>query len=254
MLFASGAFLSSGSVYAWQSVNLEISRHHIAVAGIKQKLRVVALSDFHYPCYYLSASDLVRSINAEKPDVLILAGDMFGTRNFEDLITGFSAINTSCAKLASLGNWEYQLHLNLAGLQKCYHKAGIKLLVNDAIEAFGLKILGLDDLLQGSPDFRLCDDTPSPVLVISHCPAGFDSLPSSFRSQKIVISGHTHGGQIAPFGRALVTPPGSGRYVQGWYSRKYDSMYVMRGVGASYVPFRIGARPELLVLDLLPVC
>jgi len=252
LLFAGGASLVSGSVYAWQSVNLEVSRERIEVEGIKQKLRVVALSDLHDPCYYLSTSGLVRSINAEKPDVLILAGDMFGTRDFEGLITGFSEANASYAKLAVLGNWEYQLHLNQAGLRKCYQNAGIKLLVNDTIEAFGLKILGLDDLLQGSPNYKLCDNTSSPVLVISHCPGSFDRLPSSARSQKIVISGHTHGGQIAPFGRALVTPPGSGRYVKGWYRRGNNSMYVMRGIGATYVPVRIGARPELLVLDLLP--
>ena len=131
--------MASGSVYAWQSVNLEVSRERIEVEGIKQKLRVVALSDLHDPCYYLSTSGLVRSINAEKPDVLILAGDMFGTRDFEGLITGFSEANASYAKLAALGNWEYQLHLNQAGLRKCYQKAGIKLLVNDTIEAFGLK-------------------------------------------------------------------------------------------------------------------
>ena len=253
MFFAGGASLVSGSVYAWQSVNLEVSRERIEVAGLKQKLRVVALSDLHDPCYYLSTSDLVRSINAEKPDVLILAGDMFGTRDFEGLITGFSEANAGYAKLAALGNWEYQLHLNQAGLRKSYHKAGIKLLVNDDIEVFGLKILGLDDLLQGSPDFKLCDDTPSPVLVISHCPGSFDRLPSSARSQKIVISGHTHGGQIAPFGKVLVTPPGSGSYVKGWYRKDNNFMYVMRGVGASYLPFRLGARPELLVLDLMPI-
>jgi predicted MPP superfamily phosphohydrolase len=254
LLFAGGASLASGSVYALQSVNLEVSRERIEVEGLKQKLRVVALSDLHDPCLYLSTADLVRFINAEKPDVLILAGDMFGTHNFKDLITEFSAANAGYAKLAALGNWEYQLHLNQTELRKCYQNSGIKLLVNDSVEAFGLKILGLDDLLEGSPDFKRCDDTSSPVLVISHCPGSFDRLPNSTRNQKIVISGHTHGGQIAPFGKVLLTPPGSGSYVKGWYHRRNSSMYVMRGVGASYLPLRIGARPELLVLDLIPAC
>jgi predicted MPP superfamily phosphohydrolase len=252
LLFACGASLASGSVYAWQSVNLEVSRERIEVEGLKQELRVVALSDLHDPCLYLSTSDLVRSINAEKPDVLILAGDMFSTRDFEGLITGFSEANAGYAKLAALGNWEYQLRLNQAGLRKSYQNSGIKLLVNDTIEAFGLKILGLDDLLHGSPDFTLCNDSATPVLVISHCPGSFDRLLSSDKSQKIVISGHTHGGQIAPFGKVLVTPPGSGFYVKGWYHRRNSSMYVMRGIGASYLPLRIGSRPELLVLDLIP--
>jgi predicted MPP superfamily phosphohydrolase len=51
----------------------------------------------------------------------------------------------------------------------------------------------------------------------------------------------------------LITPRGSGPYVQGWYYHQNNSMYVMRGVGTSVLPLRIGARPELLVLDLLPI-
>jgi predicted MPP superfamily phosphohydrolase len=67
-----------------------------------------------------------------------------------------------------------------------------------------------------------------------------------------VISGHTHGGQIAPFGHALYTPAGSGRYVKGWYRKGNNSMYVMRGIGTAHFPIRLGASPELLVLDLIP--
>ena len=68
----------------------------------------------------------------------------------------------------------------------------------------------------------------------------------------LVLAGHTHGGQIAPFGRAFYTPPGSGSYLRGWYRNGKYAMYVMRGVGTTVIPMRIGARPELLVLDLYP--
>jgi predicted MPP superfamily phosphohydrolase len=40
--------------------------------------------------------------------------------------------------------------------------------------------------------------------------------------------------------------------VQGWYLRGQNAMYVMRGVGISTVPVRLGSRPEVLVLDLFP--
>ena len=70
-------------------------------------------------------------------------------------------------------------------------------------------------------------------------------------SAVIVIAGHTHGGQIAPFGKAVVTPSGSGSYIHGWYQSGNTSMYVMRGIGTSGPPIRIGARPEILVLDIV---
>ena len=244
-----------GSAYALHSVDLEISRQQVHVSGLDRKLRVVALSDLHAPCYYLSTPDLVGRINAENADVLILAGDMFRVPEFEQTVAGFKKASAAYAKLAVPGNWEYNLEIDPAALKKAYADSGIEYLRNDACEIHGLKIVGLDDLLLGSPDYRLAHDISSktsPELIISHCPGNFGRITADARNKEIVISGHTHGGQIAPFGKALVTPAGSGPYVQGWYHRGPNAMYVMRGVGASYLPVRIGARPELLVLDLIP--
>ena len=86
----------------------------------------------------------------------------------------------------------------------------------------------------------------------SHCPALFDDLPVAPLTKAVMISGHTHGGQIAPFGKALVTPKGSGSYVHGRYQRHGHTLFVTSGIGTSGVPLRIGAPPEILVLDLLP--
>ena len=248
--------MAGGSAYALHSVDLEISRQSVQVSGLDRKLRVVALSDLHAPCYYLSTADLVRTINKQKPDVLILAGDMFGVPEFEQTVAAFKAARATCAKLAVPGNWEYHLGFDPADLKKAYAGAGIAYLKNDACVINGLKIVGLDDLLRGAPRFQMADQAcngSAPVLVINHCPGAFDRIAADGRSRKIMISGHTHGGQIAPFGKALITPPGSGRYVQSWYRRGSNLMYVTRGVGASVLPVRIGARPELLVLDLLPI-
>ena len=248
--------MAGGSAYALHSVDLEISRQEVPVSGLDRKLRVVALSDLHAPCYYISTPDLVSRINAENADVLILAGDMFGVPEFEKTVNEFKNAEAGYAKLAVPGNWEYSLKIDPAALKKAYADADIGYLVNDACEFGGLKIVGLDDLLSGSPNYRLAYDVSSkalPGLIISHCPGNFDRLTADARNREIVISGHTHGGQIAPFGHALITPPGSGPYVQGWYHRGQNLMYVMRGVGASYLPLRIGARPELLVMDLIPI-
>ena len=50
---------------------------------------------------------------------------------------------------------------------------------------------------------------------MSHCPDSFEYLPNF---PLVALSGHTHGGQIAPFGLRLILPPGSGNYAQGWYA------------------------------------
>jgi hypothetical protein len=236
-------------------MDLQITRQQIPLKGIRQKMRIVALSDLHAPCLYISTRDVVRTVNAQKPDVLIVAGDMFGAPDFEKTVAEFKSAQAAQAKVAVPGNWEYSLRIDPAALKKAYADAGIGYLVNEVCEVGGLKIVGLDDLLRGAPRFNIAGSSgvgDSPALVINHCPKAFDSIDPDARNQKIVISGHTHGGQISPFGHALVTPSGSGRYLKGWYRRGSNAMYVMRGIGASVLPFRLGARPELLVLDLMP--
>jgi predicted MPP superfamily phosphohydrolase len=256
IFFSGGASLTGGSAYALHSVDMQVSRHQACVSGLDRNVRVVALSDLHAPCIYLSTPDLIRALNKEKPDVLILAGDMFRVSAFEKTIAEFKNAYAAYAKLAVPGNWEYQLDLDFKCLKKAYADAGIELLINGTCEVNGLKIAGLDDFLHGSPDYILAGDvskSASPGLIISHCPGNFGRITEGSRSRKLVICGHTHGGQIAPFGIALATPQGSGPYVQGWYRRGENLMYVMRGIGASYLQFRLGARPELFVLDLMPI-
>ncbi len=251
MLIAGGGSLVGGVTYGYQSNLLEVSRESLVLPNLAQKLRIVAVSDVHAPLFY--PADLVNMINAESPDIFILAGDIIDKRGNEDLVRMFREVKARYAKVATLGNWEYNGGTDFAKLRREYEDAGIALLVNAKLEASGLMIIGMDDSLCGSLDYRILKSVPDrsdSILVISHCPESFDSMTFLSHSPVVVLSGHTHGGQIAPFGVTLVTPPGSGPYVQGWYRRGKHSMYVMRGVGTSGVPLRIGARPELLVLDV----
>jgi len=142
--------------------------------------------------------------------------------------------------------------LDLKRLRIEYEKAGITLLVNERVTLGGLDVIGLDDFLRGSPNYDLLEGEVSskPLLVTSHCPQSFDFMPLTPKAPLIVISGHTHGGQIAPFGVALHTPAGCGTYLKGWYYKDKHCMYVTTGVGTVGIPVRMGPRPEILVLNL----
>jgi len=255
LLGTAGATLIGSGTYAYESNRVEISRERLVVRDLYQKLRVVAISDIHAPSFARWNPDLVTLINNECPDILILAGDTIDREGNENLVEVFGAVKATMAKLATLGNWEYSGRLNLGRLRRGYETAGISLLINTTLEVSGLKIVGLDDFLHGFPDYRIFKNFmpgSGSILVISHCPKSFDLLAPLMQSRLIVLSGHTHGGQIAPFGIVTYTPAGSGPYVQGWYHANDNSMYVMRGVGVSGIPLRVGARPELLVLDIHP--
>ena len=66
----------------------------------------------------------------------------------------------------------------------------------------------------------------------------------------MILSGHTHGGQIRLPGLTLYTPPGSGRYVSGWYRDTLAPLYVSRGIGTATIRMRFFCPPELPVFTL----
>jgi predicted MPP superfamily phosphohydrolase len=256
IMAAAAVTLSGVSAYAYRSRDLEVSHERLVIPKINRNLRIVSVSDVHAPCFYSSYLELYRILNELQADIFILAGDTIDKQGNEGLVGIFREVNTRLIKLATLGNWEYLGKLDLIKLKTEYKNAGISLLVNAVYEVQGLTIVGLDDFALGTPDYKIISDVSTdgpPVLIISHCPESFDFLTSFSKSPVIVLSGHTHGGQIVPFGIVLSTPPGSGSYVKGWYHKGEHSMYVMRGIGTTPgLPIRIGARPEVLVLDIVP--
>lgn len=244
----------SGVAYAKKSSVLEITTEDLFSPNMLNPLRIVAISDLHAHSYFQNneIEDLMITINHQNPDIFLLGGDVIDRVGEEKLVHVFGSIKAKIAKLAVLGNWEYHARINLKRLRKEFEKAGVDLLVNETITAGGLSVIGLDDFIHGTPDYRLLnsEESPGPLVIVSHCPESFDFMPLVQKSPLLVISGHTHGGQIAPFGVVLVKPRGCGPYEKGWYRRGNHSMYVMRGIGTSGIPVRIGSPPEVLVLNL----
>jgi predicted MPP superfamily phosphohydrolase len=234
---------------------IEVVRQQFSLPNLTRRLRIVALSDLHAPSCSHLIPKVVSLANQQSPDIFVLAGDIIDESGNENMVEMFETVEANFAKVAVLGNWEYFSKLDLSMLRKRYGSAGITLLVNSSIDLPELTIVGLDDFLLGCPDYGILRHASSngcPILAISHCPKEFIFMSSLSRVPMLTLSGHTHGGQIAPLGWAPFTPPGSGSYVRGWYRNGKHSMYVMRGVGTTVIPIRIGARPELLVLDIKP--
>jgi hypothetical protein len=144
-------------------------------------------------------------------------------------------------------------------LRKIYEKHSCKLLVNEStvIEQEGKEYLftGLDDLRGGAPNFKDALKGVDPMdrhLLLQHSPGYFDTLHEGFLSgfsPRYMLSGHTHGGQVSLFGFAPVTPPGSGRYVSGWYERGEMKLYVSRGIGTILLPVRFMCPQEIAVFE-----
>jgi predicted MPP superfamily phosphohydrolase len=215
---------------------------------------LLQLSDLHMKQIGRLERQLLAAVNASPPDLLLFTGDAIDTAAGLDVFAEFlAACPRNSMPIGILGNWEYRSGIAPSQLAQLYEQHGGRLLVNDALEvetaAGPLVVTGLDDLVEGRPQVdvaaRLADRAPH--LLLAHCPGQRDQLSRRIGDGvDLILSGHTHGGQVAPFGIALVTPGGSGRYIRGWYPDHGPPMYVSRGLGTSTLPIRLGVTPELV--------
>ena len=75
------------------------------------------------------------------------------------------------------------------------------------------------------------------------CPAG--------KTVSLMLSGHTHGGQVRlPFIGALDLPVGGRKYIEGLFRLDSMQLYVNRGIGTVGVPFRFDCPPEITSITL----
>ncbi len=116
----------------------------------------------------------------------------------------------------------------------------------------GLPLIGLDDLRAGFPDIGAATKGVAPdeaQIILSHNPRLAAQFP---HRNALVLSGHTHGGQIALPTKLRVAPVDAGQsfYQHGWYQVGRARLYVSCGAGTIGVPLRLGVRPEIAVFTL----
>ncbi len=245
---------------------LEVTSHQVAIAGLPRPLaglRIVQITDVHLHGVHRAARAVAAALHAHRPDVIVLTGDLVDAAATLPELTAWLRDFPACkAMFASLGNWEHWGDVPRPALEAACARAGAELLVDRSasitVDSARVRVIGFEDAA-GRPDptTALRDPDGDARLWLAHQPGFVDALATpAARLQTppphLILAGHTHGGQVdAPWG-ALVTPPGSGRYVAGWYNTPAGRMYVSRGVGTSVVPARLMARPELALFTLEP--
>ena len=89
-------------------------------------------------------------------------------------------------------------------------------------------------------------------ILLVHYPAVFDYVTELGVGVDLTLAGHTHGGQLSldcihrDLNLGLVVT----QYTSGWYEKSGAQLYVNRGIGTTGFPIRLGARPEITVLEL----
>jgi hypothetical protein len=254
----------------------EIERHWIEVKPLEIHLRslppafdgmrIAQLSDIHLDEFTepFLLRHAIEEINRIQPDAVFLTGDYVSYQLAPREIATKSAWH--CAEIlnelkctqryAIMGNHDVMLGEKLVA--EALTANGITVLNNSYLPlergSSRIWLAGLDDPVCGRPNLdsaipiSIRDVADEPVIVMCHAPDYADQLAAhpSGKSVGLMLSGHTHGGQVRlPFVGALNLPPGGRKFVEGWFRVGSMQLYVNRGIGTVGVPFRFDCPPEI---------
>ncbi len=275
MYGAAGLALYSGEIARH---SIEVTRHDTPLGGLSHVfdgMQIVQLSDIHMDEYteafFLERA--VEGINQLQPDVVLLTGDYVSKGPLSKKFGAGAAWQCanvlkklSCKRLyAILGN--HDIAVGVEDVTDALTANGITVLRNAClpIERAGSRfwLAGTDDPVTGNPDLELSiphsiRNVPNePIVLLVHAPDYANVLlddPAS-KAVHLMLSGHTHGGQIRlPVVGPLYLPDWGKRYAEGWFHLggwwNPLRLYVNRGIGTVGVPFRLNCPPEITLFTL----
>lgn len=252
---------------------LEVNKHEIGISGLPGAfagLRLVQMTDFHCS-KHVTANYLQEAVDLahhQNPDVIVLTGDFIhhGFKHIDTMAQVMGKLQAPLGVFAVLGNHDFSVR-NALGLRRFRH---LHRAVADALSAQGISVLqnrthtlernaqrlylsGVEDLWS-----RVCDPEQTfaglsddvPRIVLAHNPCTIEKLGE--HRCDLMLSGHTHGGQInlPRLGRVTLGPKGR-QYAAGFYQHGSRLLYVNKGIGFGF-RVRFGVRPEVAVFQLQP--
>lgn len=243
----------------WEAGQVRTTRYDVAVEGLPDDLdgmRVAFVSDLHVGP--VRDADFVRSVvervNAADVDLVVLGGDYTDGR--ERFVGGFldplADLEATYGSVAVTGNHEF-INGDADATMERIEGLGATVLRNESVKVGpggeGLVVAGVHDLSGTGDDAPDADaalagtDPDEAILYVAHQPVQV----VEGRGVDLQLSGHTHGGQLWPFGWLvrLAQPTVSG------VDRVGDVVVVTgNGAGAWGPPVRVAAPPEVVVVTL----
>ena len=255
-------FVASAYGLLYGRLDMEVTRRRIRLARLPKAFegfRIVQLSDFHISPF-MPADEIRRCVtitNQLKPDLILMTGDYvaWDPAAQGDVVQALAGLHAPYGVFGSLGNHEGITDTE-DSITRLFAAQGIHILRQERapIRLGGdtLNLIGIDDSVSEA-DIKGIERLVMPDTVnilLNHNPNDFDHAVEL--GVDLMLAGHTHGGQLSleflHRGLALIrleTP-----YVSGWYEKSGGQLYVNRGIGTTVLPIRVGARPEITVLEL----
>jgi len=246
----------------WEPRRIRITKETVRIRNLPNELdglRIAHLTDLHRGRWVSEAQigragRIVRDLS---PDLVVLTGD-FVTGKASHIWNCLEALGRLPSRLGSyavLGNHDWWTDGEV--ITDALERAGIHVLSNAAVrigeESSSIWLMGIEDLWSqhhSLPKAVYAADGPGPRILLSHNP---DILPNaSVFGLDLVLSGHTHGGQVClpGIGPLLLPIKGDRRMARGLFRQGKTQIYVSAGVGVVVPPVRFNCPPEVAVLTL----
>jgi predicted MPP superfamily phosphohydrolase len=267
--FVAGAY---GLFYG--RLDLEITNRRIRLKRLPKSFtgfRIAQLSDIHIGPF-MTEEEIRRCVtmtNELKPDLVVLTGDFVTWRPApqEAVVSALAGLRAPFGVFGCLGNHEIYAGVE-DSITRLFAARGIRVLRREKtpIQLSGetLNLIGVDSqsvrrlgrhgeglvrgYLEGVQQLLLPDTVN---ILLSHNPNSFDRAAEL--GIDLSLAGHTHGGQVTlEFIHPSLTPSRLiTRYVKGWFQKEEAQLYVNRGIGTILAPIRVGAPPEITLLELV---
>jgi predicted MPP superfamily phosphohydrolase len=252
-----------GAVTGTATYGVAYERHRIGVtmatldvAGLPPSLdgvRIALLTDLHHS-RLVGADDIAAAVQlalAERPDLIVLGGDYvtFGDRAFVGPVADLlGPLHAPHGVFAILGNHDDDKDMPAALTRKGFtvlkdQRTRI-MLRGEPLEIAGIRFW----TRKPSELTRVLRSTKDTVLLLAHDPRRL--VEASQLNVPIVLSGHTHGGQVLLPGVGAVAKAARFPILAGIGRRENTSIFVSRGIGTVYVPVRFNCPPEVAMVTL----
>jgi predicted MPP superfamily phosphohydrolase len=241
-----------------------VYRHTVAVEGLAPAFagyRIAQISDIHCGPFTPEARvrRWVEQVNALGADLITVTGDLItsGAAHVPGVASALGGLRARDGAFGCMGNHDYFTDGEAFAAELT--RRGLPLLRNRGVvlerDGGQLYLCGVDDTWTQRHDVpRALRGRPPgvPAVLLSHDPALFAEAAAN--GVALTLAGHTHGGQLAVpvaprrFNLARLMTP----FSVGLYRLGSSVLYVNRGLGTTGPPVRVGARPEIAVITLVP--
>ena len=264
----------------------QVKRYRLTPVGWPAglKLKIDALADIHACRPWMEPeriAALAEQANALEPDVIVLLGDyvaghrwVTGYVDSSEWASALSGLRAPLGVHAILGNHEWwsdravqRTGQGVPAGRRVLEAVGIPVYENEAVRLtkgnHGFWLAGLGDQIAFLPSRRRWPDRrigvddlagtlakvtdDAPVVLLAHEPDVAARVPDRV---SLVLSGHTHGGQVRLFGWSPVVPSRYGNRFAYGHVRERCDLIVSGGLGCSIIPVRLGVPPEIVLVNL----